>query len=291
MSLDNFIPTIWSANFIEAFRKASVLTGPGVINRNWEGDIREKGDKVKINQIADPTISDYVKNSSTLTFEVLEDAAAFLEVNQCKSFSFAIDDVDKAQGSVGIMQLAMSRSAYKMKDTVDQYIAGLYTKAGVTSGLGTTNTPLTITAKGTAGSNISVMELFATVAKALDEVNCPTDGRFAVIPPWLHAKAVLASVMNIYTTDQVAMRAGLVGRIMGFDVYVSNNLTNTAGAKHKTLWGINQAITYAEQVNKVEALRLQASFSDALKGLMLYGATVIQPSGLACATCSSAAET
>jgi len=289
MSIDNFIPTIWSANFLTSFQKASVFTGPAIINRNYEGEIAQKGDRVKINQIADPTISDYTKNSSTLTFETLEDAAMFLEINQAKAFAFEIDDVDMAQGSVGVMQLAMNRAAYKMKDTVDAYLAGLYTQAGVTANLGTTAVPLSITAAATTGGNVGVIDFFSKVTEELDKVNCPTDGRFAIIPPAIHSKLILASVIQLYTTQQDVLTNGRVGRTLGFDIFVSNNLTNTAGAKYKCMFGTNSAITYAEQINKIEALRPQAKFSDAVKALMLYGAKVVQADALACATLSTAA--
>lgn len=291
MSLDNFIPTIWSGNFLSAFQKASVYTGPGVVNRNWEGEIRDKGDRVKLIQIGDPTVSDYVKNSTSLTFETLEDASLFLEINQSKSFSFAIDDVDKAQANGDVMALAMERAAYKMKDTVDQYLASLYTSAGVTSGLGTTATPLTVTAKATAGSNISITELFATISQKLDEANCPSDGRFIVLPPVLKMKLNLGSIaVTGVSQQQQAMTGGFVTNAFGFNIYVSNNVPNTSSAKYRVLAGVPAAITYAEQINSTEALRLQNSFSDGVKGLMLYGAKVVQPNGLACACVSSAAE-
>jgi hypothetical protein len=47
--------------------------------------------------------------------------------------------------------------------------------------------------------------------------------------------------------------------------------------------GNNRAITFAEQINKVEAYRPQSSFSDAIKGLVLYGAKVVRPDSLASA--------
>ena len=294
MSLNNFIPTIWSGNFLSVLQKASVFTQPGVVNRNWEGEIKGNGgDRVKITQIGPVTVSDYTKNSSTLTFQTLDDASMFLDVNQSKSFSFAIDDVDAAQAKGNVMQLAMQDAAYRMKDTVDAYIAALHAQAGVTSGLGTTATPLTVTAKASSGSNISVIELLSLIQQALDDANCPTDGRFVVLPPKIRGKLNLASIMNVTNSSsqtQDAFSNGLVGTALGFNIYVSNNVVNTSAAKYKILAGSNIAMTYAEQVNKVEALRLESKFSDAVKGLMVYGAKVVQPSALACATVSAAAE-
>jgi len=294
MSLNNFIPTIWSGNFLSVLQKASVFTQPSVVNRNWEGEIKGNGgDRVKITQIGPVTVSDYTKNSSTLTFQTLDDASMFLDINQSKSFSFAIDDVDAAQAKGNVMQLAMTDAAYRMRDTVDTYIASLHAQAGVTTSLGTTAAPLTVTAKATAGSNISIIDFIALVRTALAKANCPSQGRFMVLPPDLTQKLSMASVLNtngVTTQTQQAMSDGFVGRAFGFDIFESNNLVNTASAKYKVLAGSNIAMTYAEQINSVEPLRLQDKFSDAVKGLMVYGAKVVQPNALACATVSAAAE-
>ena len=50
--------------------------------------------------------------------------------------------------------------------------------------------------------------------------------------------------------------------------------------------GYPGAITFAEQVASVEAFRPEASFSDAMKGLHLYGAKLIRDTGIATVTAS-----
>ena len=291
MSINNFIPTLWSGNFIAALQKAQVFSSPAIVNRNYEGEISGFGDRVKIQQIGAISVSNYTKNTTSITFKQLEDASVFLEINQCKYFAFEIDDVDKAQVKGDVMGLAMNDAAYRVKDVIDQYIAGLHGMAGITSGLGTTATPLTVTAKATASSNISIQELFGTIKQKLDEGNVPTDGRFIILPPVMVFKLSLSaqSIVGV-SQQQAAVSNGFVGNVWGFNVYMSNNVVNTSGAKYKVLAGTNQAISYAEQINSVEALRREDSFRDAVKGLMLYGANVIRPDLLACATVSSAAE-
>lgn len=292
MSFNNFIPTIWSGNFISELQKSLVYGGPTVVNRNWEGEIMDAGDRVKIQQMGPVSVSDYTKNSTTITFESLDDASIFLEIDQSKYFAFDIDDIDTAQAKGNLMQLAMANAAYKMRDTVDQYIAGKYTEAGVTSGLGTTTTPLTVTAKATSGSNIGIEDLLSQVSAKLSTANCPKDSRYAIMPPSLIQKLSLKVSGNTGLIAQnQAFTNGYVGSAFGFNIYESNNVPNTSNAKYKCLFGHPMAITYAEQINKVEALRRESSFRDAVKGLMLYGAKVVYPNCLACATLSTAAET
>jgi len=290
MALDNFIPQLWSANILSALDKAHVFAD--LANRNYEGSIRGMGDRVKINQIGAITVSDYTKNSTSISYQDLEDAALWLTIEKSKYFAFGVDDVDSAQMNVDIMTEATRKAAFAMNDAVDTYIAGLYTQAGVTSSLGTTAVPLTITAKATATSNISVIELFATISQKLDEANAPVDGRWIVLPPWLVQKLTMASVFTISQTNMDAMTNGRVAKALGFDIRMSNNLTKTtATTVCRVMAGAgNLAISYAEQLNKVEALRREGAFENAIRGLMLYGAKVVLPDALACATVSYAAE-
>jgi hypothetical protein len=291
MSLDNFIPQLWSANILSALDKVHVFAD--LANRNYEGSILGGGDRVKINQIGAITVSDYTKNSTTLSYQDLEDAALWLTIDQAKYFAFGVDDVDSAQMNVNIMTEATRKAAYAMNDAVDTSIATIAaSQAGVISGLGTSLAPLTITAKATASSNISVIELFSTIAQKLDEANCPVEGRWIVIPPWLVQKLTMASVFTISQTDMAAMTNGRVARALGFDIRMSNNLVKTtATTVNKVLAGGGTVpISFAEQLSKVEALRREGSFENAIRGLHLFGTKVVQPDALACATVSYAAE-
>src|SRR5258708_37943119 len=62
MSLNNFIPQLWGDSLLTALRKNLVYGGP-LINRDWEGQIKQMGDTVKINMIGDITISNYSKDT------------------------------------------------------------------------------------------------------------------------------------------------------------------------------------------------------------------------------------
>jgi hypothetical protein len=290
MSYDNFIPTIWSGNFISELQKSLVYAGPGVINRNWEGEIREQGDRVKINQLGPVSVNTYVKGVD-ITFETLDDASIFLDISESKYFAFEIEDIDAAQAKGSLMQLGMANSAYKMRDSVDQFIAAQYASAGITSGLGTTTTPLTITAKATSGSNTGIEDLLSQISSKLSTANCPKDGRFIILPPAIVQKLTLKVSGNTGLVAQnQAFTNGYVGTAFGFNIYESNNVPNTSGAKYKVIAGHPMAITYAEQINKVVALTREKSFREAVKGLMLYGAKVVYPNCLACATLSTASE-
>jgi hypothetical protein len=75
----------------------------------------------------------------------------------------------------------------------------------------------------------------------------------------------------------------MVGRAAGFDIIESNNVPNPTGNVHVVTAGTSMALSFAEQINKTEAYRPEAKFADAVKGLMLYGAKLVRPEGLAAA--------
>ena len=173
MSIANFIPTIWEARLLAHLDKELVYGN--LANRDYEGDIKAAGNVVKINQIGDIAVRDY-KKGTDITFDDVDGAQTTLTIDQQKYFAFKVDDVDAAQANVNLIDGAMQRASYKMRDTVDQYIAGFHTKAGVTKGLGDDTTPLSIT------SATKAYESLVDLKGALDDENVPVDGRFVVVP-------------------------------------------------------------------------------------------------------------
>ena len=285
-SLKSLIPSNLLTTMVEeTFRKALVFGN--VVNTDFEGVIRNAGDSVRIPVIGDVTIADHTVND-TLTYEGLDAADMVLKVDQQKRFSFKIDIVDEAQSNINILAKYMDKAAYQLADTADQYIAARHADAGVTTNLGTTGTPLTITAAATTGSNIGVHELFSRISLGLDQANVSTNGRYAVVPPWLSAKLVLAGVIELSTVDQGAYVNGQVGRAFGFDIRMSNNVVNGSTTGSKVMAGTSDAISFAGQITDLETLKLETSYGMGGRGLYVYGCKTVQADALAVATVSAA---
>jgi hypothetical protein len=273
MSLATFIPEIWSKLLLASLKKSLVYAAPGVVNRDYEGEIAEQGDTVTINSISRPTIGTYVKGSTTIVPEQLTSAQRKLLVDQAKYFAFEVDDVDRRQAAGNVIPEAIVEAAYGLRDVADQYVVGLYTGVDAANAIGT----VSITT-----ADLAVINLVALKVR-LDNASVPSEGRWVVIPPWYHGlllrddRFVRADAAG--TTE--ALRNGMVGRAFGFDVKISNNAPNVTGDDWLVLAGYPGAISFAEQINKVEAYRPEDAFSDAVKGLHLYGAKLLRPTGIA----------
>lgn len=281
MAISNFIPTIWSARLLENLQKTLVYGQTGVVNRDYEGDIRSAGNTVKILSISSVNVAAYTKGGD-LTFQELSDSAQTLVVDQQDAFAFEVDDIDAVQSRVEIIESAMREAAYALSDKADQYLAGVMV-AGVAAGnkIGTDSAPIALTAGQTGSGVTNVYEAFVNMRVKLDSANVPTTGRWLIIPPEVYA-LLLKDVRFVYgNLAGPVMMNGQVGEIAGFRVLISNNVPTASGGKYRILAGHSIATTYADQVSKVEAVRIEKRFADGIKGLHVYGAKVTRPSALA----------
>ncbi len=279
MALNSFIPEIWSARLLYNLNKTLVYGQQNVVNREYEGEIKAKGDTVRINSIGRVTVGDYAKNNDMAAPETLTDAQTTLVIDQSKYFNFQIDDIDKIQQYPKVMDEAMQEAAYALANTADQFIAGHYVDVAAGNTIGDDTTPEAPTAQ-------TAYELLVDLSVLLDENDIPPTGRWVIVPPWyegLMLKDDRFVKSGVMPAEQRLLNA-IVGQAAGFTVLKSNNVPNTAGAKYKIVAGHPMAWSFAEQASQVEAYRPESRFADAVKGLHLYGAKVIRPSALAVMT-------
>lgn len=282
MALDNFISTVWATQLLVSLRKNLVYAQTGVINRDYEGDIRQQGDTVKITGIGPVSVGNYTKNSDIGDPETLTDAQTALPIDQSKYFNFQIDDIDKAQQNPKVMEAAMTEAAYALADAMDQYVAGLFDSAvPLLNRIGSTASPVTDLSTST-----KAYDYLVDLGVLLTDAKVPTAGRWVAVPPWYYGLLLKDNRFvgaGTPTTDAV-LRNGVIGEAAGFKVLQSHNVPNTASAKYKITAGHPMATTVADQISSVEGYRPQKRFADAVKGLHLYGGKVIRPTAIAVLT-------
>jgi len=280
LSITNFKPEIWSAQLLMKLRNSLVYAQPALVNRNYEGEISSRGQSVHITTIGDPTIFDY-DAGDTINYEDVETAGTDLVIDQGKAFAFKIDDVDKAQALLNPMAEMAQNAAYGLRDKADAYVASLYTGVAAANTVGSTGSPIDI--------HTSALDAYSKVLvplrTKLNRANVPTEGRYVVASP-----EFIGAMLNddrfiradaSGTTE--GLRNGFVGRAAGFDILESNNTPNPSGDTQVIQAGYPGAITYAEQILETEALRLQSTIADAIRGLHVYGAKLLRPTGIAVA--------
>jgi hypothetical protein len=278
MAISSFIPEVWNASLLESLKKSLIYAAPGVVNRDYEGDIASAGDTVRITSISRPTVSTYIPNSTTIAPQALVDADRALVIDQVKYWAFEVDDVDARQAAGNVLPAATAEAAYALADVMDQFVAGKYTEAA-------NNVAAATVTGATASSWTNVYDQCLVPLKvALDIANVPSSQRYVILPPVIHGFLLRDSrfiKVNESGDGGEGLRNGMVGRAAGFDILMSNNAPVVSAGVYAIQAGVPQAITFAEQINKTEAYRPQSSFADAIKGLALYGCRVIRPDALA----------
>ena len=263
MAITNFISTVWSETLAGALDTRYV--GVANCNRAYEGDIREQGAVVKICGIGEVTVGDYTKNTDMSTPQTLDDTVRELCIDQAQYFNFQIDDIDRAQTNPKLMDEAMRIAAAALATQADRYVYSLYDNACYEI------TDDAVTAEAVVNHIIDIKtEMMRNNVMEMDDIVVEVTPDIAAL--------ILKAKIDLGTNNMEALETGLLGKIAGCKIYVSNNIYVDDEDYHKCFVRTKRAIAFAEQISEVEAYRPEKRFADAVKGLHLYGAKVVYPS-------------
>jgi len=294
-----FIPEIWSGKMVEKFYNATVLAA--ISNTDYQGEIKNQGDTVKIRTKPTITINDY-KADGDLTLQRPVGTTLDLLIDKGKYFAVILDDVMEVQSDINNMSLWATDAAEQFKITVDtDVLAGILgtmasTNKGATAGaissavnLGVTSSgPLALVDKDPASGEVEVLDAILRLGQVLDEANIPESGRFLVIPTWMSALIKRSELRQAYLSgDSVSMtRNGRVGMVDRFTLYTSNLLPagvsgGLAAGEYAVYAGVKDALTFATQFTKTETVRSERTFGNILRGLQVYGYKTVNTVALA----------
>ena len=263
MAISNFIPTVWSETLYNALDKQYVAVAN--CNREFEGEIREKGSVVKICGVGTVIVSDYTKTTDMSMPQDLSDTVAELAIDRAKYFNFQIDDIDRAQCSPKLMEAAMKVAANALANEADTHIFSLYANAGST-----------IKEDSTTATNV-IDRIIEARAKLYEGNVTDTSEVVVEVSPAI-AALILKAKASLATDNTESLENGCLGSIGGCKIYVSANIASTTASGkvyHKCLARTRRAVAFAEQLSEIHAYRPEKRFADAVKGLYLYGAKVV----------------
>jgi N4-gp56 family major capsid protein len=268
-----FIPEQWIAALMAPYEKALVFAQPGIINRDYEGVINQKGDTLHVGSIGSPTVKKYDATKDMET-EDLNLSDTEFKIDQGDYFNFRVEDVSALQAAGAIKDPAIQKASEALAEESDSYVAKTMT-AGAKHKIGTAEL---------AKRGDDAYDLIVELRKKLNSDHTPKDGRFLIAGPELES-ALLRDErftrVDASGADQT-LRNGIIGRILGFDVLQSENVPTKSGREF-VVAGHGSAMTFAQQINKIETAREEKRFADIVKGLNIYGGKVFRPEGLATA--------
>ena len=267
-----FVPEIWSQKLNALLEKECVMLQ--CVNRNYEGEIANQGDTVKIITPAKVTVS--TLSSSNITYSELEPESQDLVIDQKKFFAFKINDVAHVQANTDIMLAHLANAKKAIEEVQDTYLLSMHSNVEQSNTVGTDEAPIAL-------SKTTIYEQFVKLALCFKNSDAVHTG----VRPWVVINPTIESYLlqstefiSAHNVADTTLREGAIGRIAGMDVLVSTNLT-AVDSKYYVMAGTNEAITFASQLARIETLRDKDSFSDLVRGLYLYGAKTVQPKALA----------
>ena len=233
---NGFIPEIWSGKLVEKFYSSTVLAA--ISNTDYEGEIKNQGDRVRIRTKPTITIRDY-RADGALTLERPEGSSITLYIGNGKYFNTILDDVMDIQSDLNALSMWSDDAAQQLKIQVDTDVLGgilggmAAVNRGTTAGkitgavnLGTTASPLAVVSRNPTAGQVEILDVILRLGQVLDEQNIPEEGRWIVMPVWAIAQLKFSDLRQAYITgDAVSpMRNGRIGMIDRFTVYSSNLL-------------------------------------------------------------------
>ncbi len=294
-----FIPEIWSGKLVEKFYASTVLAA--ISNTDYEGEIKNKGDRVKIR--TKPTISIHqYQSDGLLGLDRPTGGTVELYIGNGYYFSLILDDVMEIQSDLNVLSMWSDDAAQQLKITVDTDVlkgivggcaaANRGIAAGVITGnvnLGVKGTPLSVVSKNPGSGDVELLDVLMRMGQVLDEQNIPEVGRWVVMPSWAGRMIKQSELRQAYLSgDSVSMlRNGRLGMVDRFTIYISNLLPNNStdsadfnSGEWPIFAGSSHSLTFASQISKVETLRSELTFGQILRGLQVFGYQVVDGKAL-----------
>ena len=285
MAFESWKPEVIAADVQHQLEKSLVYGQPGVINRNYEGDV-QFAKSVRIVGVGSVTVKDYTQNSDMADPDTVLDTSLEMTIDYDKYFNFKISNKDQAQTRIDIMAENNKEAAYAIRDAIDSTIASLYTDASASNLIGTDAAPKTPNL--TQGDANNIYNLVDDCGVALSESKVPLEGRWMIVPPRF-AGLIRKDLKLTAAAPQIAqpgMLNGSITRLGGFSIMESHNVPNTAGAKYKIMFGTSKAMTFASQVNDVRIMDMEKQFAKKVDGEYVFGCKVVRPECLGVMTVS-----
>ena len=266
VSNGGFTPQIWSDKININLDNYGAYND--IVNRKYEGEIKQKGDTVKFYTYGSLEVKDYdAEGNDTLVWEDPKGNLLELKVDQEKYIAFQVDKIEKVQSNVDLVNGFTKRMAIAFAQTKDLFIHDL----------AVTGASTTLDAKALTKDNVweTVCTMYAKLAgknAIVDGVDYAGKRPALVLTP--EAEGILKQAPQYFANafGNEVLRKGQIGIIGGFDVFVD---TNIDGGEIVAL--TSDAIMFAEQITETDMIKAENSFKHKVKSLHVYGGVVGNP--------------
>lgn len=266
MAIDQFKPEIFAKKIEQELEKKMVFAAHS--NREYEGEVRQAGDSVRILELARPTITTSSDGApiTLSSFEELQSAAQTMQVLQQAYFGQILHDIDKRQGVEGIVEKIMTGGAYGLANAMDVHIATVASGA----------TKMAAAAYQLTSSN--ALEKIDDALQALYTNNVPFNEDVELVVTPRAYMLIKRALIGSDTDNSDLLKRGIAAMYGNVAIKVSNNIvTADAGATDLCVMRTKRAVAFIQQINQVKSGDSELNFGTYFKGLALYQAQLVQP--------------
>jgi len=217
-NLDAFIPELWSRRIQYLTRNALVATQ--ICSFEEQPDLKY-GDRIHRPYPNDLVVNDYVKYTDTVQQDLVG-TDEYLDIDQSKEISFAIDEVDRIQMKYDLENSYVERAAYRLANDIDGNVLAEVANAKVTcdgSDIGSSGS--------IALSTSNCLNAIMTAGAKLTANGCEMDKTWALVVSPKTASVIAQTVaQDWFSLADLALKNGYAGNFAGYKVYSSNNVAH-----------------------------------------------------------------
>lgn len=260
------IDEVWAKEVLENRRNRLVMEG--LVNHDYEGQIKNHGDTVHIITLPD-LVAQTITPGTEMTVSPIDPTEQLLVIDQYVGVPAEVQDMLMKQSTYDLRRPFTEKIGFALADSIDKFLIGLAV-AGVASGN-------TLTAVAALNKDTLI-----EAHKLLDMKNVPTEGRALVINGV--GKADMRAESDFTWYDRTGKAglvggAGYVGTIYDTPTYVTNQVVKIST---NTQWAFllihKDALTCAVQISpEIESQRRALAKSTVIVGSTLYGGKVVRP--------------
>ena len=263
-TVTNFQQTIWSKSILRSLEKITSLRN----HCNFQYEKESKNAKeVKILSVNRPTIRTYVPGTA-LVRESAADSSQLLQLNQYRYFNFEVEDIVKAQSVPGLMEALTDEAGKGLALEGDKYVAEVVKTAVEADEIAASDVITLTTSNAMASVEDGFTVLYGNDCKV-------SDTYYLEVAPKVFT-TYRQQLTELSTNNPEILKKGAVGKINNAFVCIENCLPEGDGAYYNIL-RTDKAVAFAEQIDKVEKYRPEDAFTDAVKGLYVFGAKIVRP--------------
>ena len=291
MAYENFISTVEAKKLLDERDKYLILADH--CTREWEGEIKKKGDSVTIKGLGRPTIyslnakGDYTANGvgtgsvagkgkdvihkGIPSAEELTTFEKKFEVNQIAVFNYLAGDIDEQQSSFkGIVDRARPKTAQDIAALQDERVRDVIIAVEACNAY---ESAIKLSS-GVAGSGeTNILDFVDEVVMQLRNNNVKdSEELFGECSP-AFLRRLKVALRNIDTNNSKIVRGRECTSYNGVNFFMANAMVK--GSDEYVFIRTKDSVAFFDPLTKVEAYRPEGGFADAIKGFNLFDAGVV----------------